>query len=208
MRRVSFAAILCVATLSVGASQSPSPASPPVPASTAPVFAKVPPNAWLPARKAAKTSPPLSPADERQTFSVPPGYHVELVASEPLVDSPIVIDFDADGRLWVLETPAFLPDMSGRDSREPINRVVVLEDTNNDGVMDKRTVFADGLVMPRALKVLDHGTVLVGEPPNLWVMKDMNGDLKADTKALVANTYGNANAGIEHNANSLSGRWT
>ena len=50
--------------------------------------------------------------------------------------------------------------------------------------MDKRTVFADGLVLPRALKVLDHG-VLVGEPPNLWLMRDTNGDLKADTKELV-----------------------
>jgi glucose/arabinose dehydrogenase len=163
----------------------------------------LPDNPWPPARKATPTSPALTPQDEMQTFSVPPGYHVELVASEPLVDSPIAIDFDADGRMWVLETPAFLPDLSGRDSREPINRVVVLEDTNNDGVMDKRTVFADGLVMPRALKVLDHGSVLVGEPPNLWLMKDTNGDLKSDSKELVTNTYGNANAGIEHNANSL-----
>ena len=56
--------------------------------------------------------------------------------------------------------------------------------------------------MPRALKVLDHG-VLVGEPPNLWLLKDTDGDLKADTKELVVNTYGNPNGGIEHNANSL-----
>ena len=68
--------------------------------------------------------------------------------------------------------------------------------------MDKKTVFADKLAMPRALKVLDHG-VLVGEPPNLWLMKDTDGDLKADTKDLVVNTYGNPNGGIEHNANSL-----
>ena len=64
-----------------------------------------------------------------KTFSLPPGFHVELVASEPMIESPILIDFDPDGRLWVLEMLAFLPDTSGRDSREPINRVVVLEDT-------------------------------------------------------------------------------
>jgi hypothetical protein len=63
----------------------------------------------------------------------------------------------------------------------------VLEDTDGDGRMDKRTVFADKLLMPRALKVLEHG-VLVGEPPNLWLMKDTNGDLKADTKDPVNNT--------------------
>ena len=107
-----------------------------------------------------------------------------------------------DGRLWVLEMLTFLPDMSGQDSREPLNRVSVLEDTDGDGKMDKKTVFADKLAMPRALKVLEHG-VLVGEPPNLWLMKDTDGDLKADTKELVVNTYGNPNGGIEHNANSL-----
>ena len=48
----------------------------------------------------------------------------------------------------------------------------------------------------------DHG-VLVGEPPNLWLMKDTDGDLKADTKELVSNTYGRGEASIEHNANSL-----
>ena len=53
----------------------------------------------------------------------------------------------------------------------------MLEDTDHDGVMDKRTVFADGLVLARAIKVLEHG-VLVGEPPNLWLMRDTNGDLK------------------------------
>ncbi len=166
------------------------------------VHSTLPGNQWPPARKAGPTSPALSPEEEMRTFSVPPGYHVELVAAEPLVDSPILIDFDPDGRMWVVETPAFLPDLSGRDSREPINRVAVLEDTNADGRMDKRTVFADGLVMPRALKVLDRG-VLVGEPPNVWLMKDTNGDLKADTKELVTAGFGSATAGIEHNANGL-----
>jgi mono/diheme cytochrome c family protein len=164
--------------------------------------AKVPGNAWPPARPQMPTSIALSPQDEMKTFSLPPGFHVELVASEPLIDSPILMDFDADGRLWVVEMPTFLPDMSGRDSKEPLDRISVLEDTNGDGVMDKKTVFADKLAGPRALKVLDHG-VLVGDPPNLWLMKDTDGDLKADTRELVVDTYGNPNGGIEHNANSL-----
>ena len=191
---------LVTATLSVRAvQQAPPPAAPP----PAPVYSTLPGNEWPPARKAGKASVALTPQEALQTFSVPPGYHVELVAAEPLLDTPILMDFDADGRLWVVETPAFLPDMTGRDSREPINRVVILEDTNNDGQMDKRTVFADGLVIPRALKTLDKGMALVGEPPNLWLMKDTDGDLKSDAKELVTNTFGNANAGIEHNANSV-----
>jgi mono/diheme cytochrome c family protein len=83
-----------------------------------------------------------------------------------------------------------------------MNSVAVLEDTNGDGKMDKRTVFADKLVLPRALKVLDQG-VLVGEPPNLWLMKDTNGDLKADTKEAVYKNYGRVLTGVEHNANGL-----
>src|SRR3954470_15311192 len=86
--------------------------------------------------------------------------------------------------------------------QEPTGRVVVLQDTDGDGRMDKRTVFADGLVLPRALKVLDRG-VLVGEPPHLWLMKDTNGDLTADTKELVADGFGRRDANVEHNANSL-----
>ena len=164
--------------------------------------ANVPGNVWRPAKPQMPASIALSPQDEMQTFSLPPGFHVELVASEPLIDSPILMDFDADGRLWVVEMPTFLPDTSGRDSKEPLDRVSVLEDTDGDGVMDKKTVFADQLAGPRALKVLEHG-VLVGDPPNLWLMKDTDGDLKADTKELVVNTFGNPNGGIEHNANSL-----
>ena len=164
--------------------------------------AKTPGNIWPPAKKAMDKSIALSPEEEMKTFSLPPGFRVELVASEPMIESPILMDFDPDGRLWVLEMLTFLPDTSGRDSREPLNRVSVLEDTNGDGRMDKKTVFADKLSMPRALKVLDHG-VLIGEPPNLWLMKDTNGDVVADTKDLVVNTYGNPNGGIEHNANSL-----
>jgi mono/diheme cytochrome c family protein/glucose/arabinose dehydrogenase len=164
--------------------------------------AKEPGNPWRPARKATPTSPALSAADEMKSFSMPPGFHVELVASEPMIESPILVDWDADGRLYVLEMLSFLPDMSGRDSPNPINRVSVLEDTDHDGKMDKKTIFTDGLRMPRALKVLDKGGVLVGEPPNLWYFQDTDGDLKADKKELITDTYGNPNAGIEHNANS------
>ncbi len=72
-----------------------------------------------------------------------------------MVDSPILMDWDADGRMWVVEMPGFLPDESGQDSKEPIDRIVVLEDTNDDGKMDKRTIFADKLDAPRAIKVLE-----------------------------------------------------
>ena len=147
-------------------------------------------------------SPALTAEESMKTIVVPPGYRVELVASEPMVIDPILVEFDADGRMGVVEMPGFAMDMDMNDSREPIGRVVVLEDTNDDGTMDKRTIFADGLILPRAIKPVDGG-VLVGEPPHLWLMRDTNGDLKMDTKEVVADSYGRVEANPEHNANSL-----
>jgi mono/diheme cytochrome c family protein/glucose/arabinose dehydrogenase len=157
-----------------------------------------------PASQTAPTpTPALSPAESIKTFALQPGYKVELVASEPMIQDPVAIDFDPEGRLWVVEMIGYMNSMLAANEHEPLGRIVVLEDTNDDGRMDKRTVFAEGLVLPRALKVLAHG-VLVGEPPNLWLMRDTNGDLKADTKDLVTDKYGSRDANVEHNANSLT----
>jgi mono/diheme cytochrome c family protein len=148
-------------------------------------------------------SPALSPDEALKTFYMPPGYHLELVASEPLIQDPIVMDWDVQGRIWAVEMPGFVPDLQAPEpNMEPIGKVVVLEDTNHDGRMDKRTVFADGLILARALKVLDAG-VLVAEPPNVWLMKDTNGDLKVDKKELVTDQYGRREARVEQNANSF-----
>jgi len=159
---------------------------------------------WPPeVQKVSDDSPALSPEEALKTFYMPPGYHLELVASEPLVQDPIVMDWDVQGRIWVVEMPGFVPDLQAAEpNMEPIGKVVVLEDTNHDGKMDKRTVFADNLVLARALKVLDAG-VLVAEPPNVWLMKDTDGDLKADKKELVTDQYGRREARVEQNANSF-----
>jgi mono/diheme cytochrome c family protein/HEAT repeat protein len=159
---------------------------------------------WTPGvQKAPAESPPLTPQEEMQHFVLPPGFHVELVASEPLIQDPIAIDWDADGRMWVVEYPEFVPDLETPEPNlDPIGRIAVLEDTNNDGTMDKRTVFAGGLVQARAVKALDRG-ILVLEPPNVWLMHDTNGDLKMDTKELVGSDYGRREGSVEGNANSF-----
>src|SRR3954467_783061 len=159
---------------------------------------------WTPGiQKAPDASPVLSPEDEMKQFYLPPGFHAELVAAEPLVQDPIAIDWDADGRMWVVEDAEYVPDLQAPEPNlAPIGRIAVLEDTNNDGTMDKRTVFADGLIQARAVKALDHG-ILVLEPPNVWLMHDTNGDLKVDTKELVGTDYGRREGGVEGNANSF-----
>jgi mono/diheme cytochrome c family protein/glucose/arabinose dehydrogenase len=159
---------------------------------------------WPPdVQKVSDDSPALTPDETLKTFYMPPGYRLELVASEPLVQDPIVMDWDLQGRIWVVEMPGFVPDLQTPEPfMEPIGKIVVLEDTNHDGKMDTRTVFADNLVLARSLKVLDAG-VLVAEPPNVWLMKDTNGDLKMDKKELVTDQYGRREARVEQNANGF-----
>ena len=158
---------------------------------------------WPPGvQKVSDESPVLTPQQALQTFYMPPGYRVELVASEPMIQEPVAIDWDTAGRLWAVEMPGFMANLTGSNEHDTIGRVVVLEDLNGDGRMDKRTVFADGLVLARSLKILDRG-VLVGEPPNAWLMRDTNGDLRMDTKELVTNKYGGREVDPQNNANGF-----
>jgi mono/diheme cytochrome c family protein/glucose/arabinose dehydrogenase len=160
-------------------------------------------------RELIPPAPPLSPDEALKTFRLQPGFRIELVASEPMIEAPICIQFDPDGRLWVLEMRGYMPDADGKGESEPKGRVSVLEDTNGDGHMDKSTVFLDGLVMPRAMILVQDG-LLLAEPPKLWFCRDTNGDGKCDAKEEVASDYAvqadpkfGPRANHEHTANGL-----
>ncbi|NBW87436.1 MAG: hypothetical protein EBR23_11580, partial [Planctomycetia bacterium] len=146
-------------------------------------------------------APVLTPEAERATFKLAPGFRVELVAQDPLVGDPVTMQFGPDGRLWVVEMHGFMPNVEGTGEREPVGDVAVLEDTDGDGRFDKRTVFLDKLILPRALALVGDG-VLVAEPAHLWFCRDTNGDGVCDQKTEVAADYGNTN-NPEHNANGL-----
>ena len=141
------------------------------------------------AREKIPPAPPLTPEQALKSFKLQPGFRIELVASEPLIEAPIAISFDADGRIWVVEMRGFMPNVDGTGEKDIPGRVVVLEDTDNDGRMDKSTIFLDNLVMPRAVAAVNGG-VLVAEPPKLWFCRDTDGDGKCDQKIEVASDYG------------------
>jgi mono/diheme cytochrome c family protein/glucose/arabinose dehydrogenase len=154
-----------------------------------------------PPKLTSPPAPPLSADEALRTFRLPPGFRIEIVAAEPLVLDPVAMSFGADGRLWVVEMRGFMNDVDGRNENAPIGIIAVLEDTDGDGRMDKRTQFADGLVMPRAVAPVANGA-LVAEPPHLWFYVDEDGDGKADSRKPVADDYGDR-SNPEHTANGL-----
>lgn len=155
-------------------------------------------------------SPVLTPEQALKSFKLEPGFRIEVVAAEPLVHDPVAMSFDAQGRIWVVEMRGYMPNIAGKGEDEKVGSIAVLEDTNGDGQMDKRTVFLDQLIMPRAICLVADGA-LISEPPNLIFWKDTNGDGKADEKTIVANDYAKqsdysvlgAKANPEHASNGL-----
>lgn len=146
-------------------------------------------------------SPPRSPDDELATFQLAPGLRIELVAAEPLVQEPVTMTFDADGRLWVVEMRGFMTDIDGTEEDLPLGRVSVLTDEDGDGQMDKSVIFIDSLVMPRAIALVEGGVLLAENQP-LWFVEDADGDLRADKKTLLDPDYG-AGGPPEHAPNGL-----
>ena len=144
---------------------------------------------------------PLSPAEELQTFKLPPGFRIELVASEPMIESPVAISFDDQGRMYVVEMRSYMRDIEGTTEKEPTSRVSLLTDVDGDGRMDKATTFLDNLVMPRGVMAVKGGA-LVAEPPNLFFCRDTKGAGVADEKVLVASDFGTFGGQPEHMANT------
>jgi putative membrane-bound dehydrogenase-like protein len=131
--------------------------------------------------------PPHEPADALGTFQTLPGFRLEQAASEPHVHSPVAIDFDENGRMFVSE----MVDYSEQD-KEFLGVVRVLEDVDGDGRFDKSTVLADKLSWPTALCCYDGG-VFVGAAPDIYYVKDTDGDGKADIRRTVYSGFGRSN---------------
>ena len=144
---------------------------------------------------------PLSPEEALKSFRLPPGFRIELVASEPMIEAPVAISFDEQGRMFVVEMRGYMRDMDGTTEKEPLGRIALLTDTNGDGRMDKASAFLDNLVMPRGVMAVKGGA-FVAEPPNLFFCRDTKGNGIADEKTLVATDFGTFGGQPEHMANT------
>src|SRR5690606_20503856 len=119
---------------------------------------------------------PLSPEESQTLIQVPPGFRLELFASEPDIRKPIAMDWDEKGRLWIVETVDY-PNTVRDDKGAGDDRILICEDTDGDGKADKFTVFAEGLNIPTSL-TFANGGVIVAQAPDFLFLKDTNGDDK------------------------------
>jgi len=144
----------------------------------------------------------LTPAQEQAALHVPDGFEIQLFASEPMINKPINMAFDAKGRLWVSSTVEYpycadksrWSDTLGTRVKDSRDAIKILEDTDGDGKADKVTDFADGLNIPTGVvpwyKPEHTAGCIAWSIPNIWYFADTDGDGKADLREVVMGPLG------------------
>ncbi|MEK6782710.1 MAG: PVC-type heme-binding CxxCH protein [Bacteroidota bacterium] len=134
-----------------------------------------------------RSTEPQTAEDERLGFKLPPGFEIQLFASEPNIDKPINMTFDAKGRIWVTQSFEYpFPNAPGEHGTD---RLTILEDTDHDGIADKFTEVSDTLNIPVGVLPLVDG-VLTFSVPNLYKFTDVNGDSKPEDKKVLIGPFG------------------
>ncbi len=136
--------------------------------------------------QAKATIPDPDPELERKTFILPPGFEVNLYAADPLLAKPIQMNFDPQGRLWVASSEIYPQIKPGEVAND---KIIILEDTNNDGTADKTTVFADGLLIPTGIEPGDGGAYVANSTELVHLSASKPG-IKADRKRILLSGFG------------------
>lgn len=146
----------------------------------------------------------LSPKDSLATMVLQDGFTMELVASEPMIEEPVLLSFDGNGRMYVAEMLTYMQNAEGHGQMEAISRIKRLEDTNNDGIADKVTIFADKLLLPRMILPLQDGKILVRETNthDLLLLEDVDGDGIAEKRSTLYEG-GPRGGNLEHQPSGL-----
>lgn len=149
---------------------------------------------------------PKSPAEALRTFSIRPGWKIELVAAEPLVEDPVAFDWGLDGSLWVAEMRDYPNGVDWQKPGDPVGRpggrVKRLFDDDGDGRYDRATLFLDGLPFPTGVKVWRDG-LIVSTAPDVFFAADDDGDGRADRRETLLAGFREGNQ--QHRVNGL--RW-
>ncbi|MFT7632105.1 MAG: putative heme-binding domain-containing protein [Mariniblastus sp.] len=135
----------------------------------------------------ALTFEAFTPEAEKASFQMSEELEIDLFANEPMVANPIHMNFDGRGRLWVATSPIY-PQI--KPGAKPRDEIVVLEDSNGDGVADRRTVFADNLLIPTAILPDEQGGAYIANSTEILHLADTDGDGKADQRRVVLSGFG------------------
>ena len=152
-----------------------------------------------PDHEVPKDIPEPNIAAELEAFTIEEGFEVNLFAADPMVINPININWDTRGRAWVASSTTYPHIVPGR---EPNDRIVILEDTDQDGQADTCIVFAEGLFIPHSVMPVPGGAY-VTTTTELLFLADTDGDDVADEKRIVYSGFGNAD--VHHTIHGL--RW-
>jgi putative membrane-bound dehydrogenase-like protein len=130
---------------------------------------------------------PKKPDEAVKTFQTPKGFHMDLIAREPLLTSPVAITYDENGNMYVAEMVDFpFPEKA---AGKPNGRVRFLQDKDGDGKFDTSSIFVDGIPSPSSIACWKGG-VFVAMLGEIWYFKDTKGDGKADLRTKVFTGFG------------------
>ncbi|WP_019027975.1 DUF7133 domain-containing protein [Colwellia piezophila] len=147
---------------------------------------------------------PMSAEDSLKTMILQDGYRMEIVAAEPLIEEPVTMAFDGNGRIYVAEMLTYMQDAEGTGTFKSISRIKRLEDKDGDGLFESYTIFADNLLLPRMISTLDDGRILIRETntKDLLLLTDSDGDGVADKRETVYQG-GKQGGNLEHQPSGL-----
>lgn len=144
-------------------------------------------------------SPALEPVDALKSFKLHEDFEIGIAASDPQIENPLAIQFDGNGRMWVVEMRAYMPNADAEGEEEPIGRISILTDTDGDGTFDDYKVFMDGLVQPRSIAFYKNGILYAGHD-KLYFVENVND--KAGKMTVIDENYA-GKGNVEHRANGL-----
>lgn len=130
--------------------------------------------------------PDPDPEAQLAALHVAEGFEINLFATDPMIDPPIQMCWDEQGRLWVATSTSYPQPIPGQ---QPNDKIFVLEDLDGDGQADQSTLFADGLLTPTGIAVGDGG-IYVANSTEILHLQDTNGDGQADTRRVVLSGFG------------------
>ncbi|MGH9162160.1 MAG: PVC-type heme-binding CxxCH protein, partial [Vicinamibacteraceae bacterium] len=133
-----------------------------------------------------RSTEPRSPEAERQGFTLPDGFRIELYASEPDIGKPMNIAFDAQGRLWVTQSHEY---PHAAESGKGTDRITILEDTNADGRADRFIPFANTLNIPIGVLPYKDNEAIAYSIPNVYHLADTDGDGRADQQSTILGPF-------------------